>query len=77
MKRPAITTVLCFGILFFGFSSPSAEPGKSYTLKIVATTGVTIGGKTLTELSMPFPDTGGAIYRGEFSGGLGIFRPDS
>jgi hypothetical protein len=67
------------GLMLFSamVSGGSVARAADYTLSILAQTGDTVGGKTLTALAGPaINNSGTVIYLGAFSGGTAYFPPD-
>jgi hypothetical protein len=75
-RRLAQAWIAVFALLMLGRSAQAAAPGHTFT--ILAQTGDTIGGKTLTLLGDPIVNNAGTVvFPGLFDGGSGIFTPSS
>jgi hypothetical protein len=69
---------IALAALALGVADPAAAQGTAYEIAIVARAGDAIGGKTLTNVFAPaLNDAGEIAFRGQFSGGSGIFTPNA
>ena len=73
-RRARVSKIAALALLLLVGSAKAAGPG--YTFTILAQTGNTIAGKTLTSVGPPaINNAGTVVFLGGFSGGAGIFTP--
>jgi hypothetical protein len=78
VRRRRATGPVALAALALGSGDPASAQGTDYEIEIVARAGDEIGGKTLTNVFAPaLNDAGEIAFRGQFTGGFGIFTPSA